>query len=139
MNQAPQSTDSIGYLQVKVTTARGAIPLADATVILRGNTPETSGVMLSLRTDRDGKTERISLPTPPISESETPNGATPFAVYNVDVSKEGYLPLSIENIPIFPSILSIQPAVMLPAPPMFGDFIGEFPSTVVPEPPSADL
>ncbi len=139
MNSTPQSADSIGYLLVKVTTARGAIPLEDATVIIRGSTPEASGVMLSLRTGRDGQTERISLPTPSISESETPNGATPYAVYHVDVAKEGYLPLNIQNVPIFPSILSIQPAVLLPAPPMFGDFVGENPATVIPEPPAADL
>ena len=139
MNSTPQSTDSIGFLLVKVSTARGVIPLEDATVILRGSTPETSGVMLSLRTNRDGQTERISLPTPPISESETPNGATPYAVYNIDVAKEGYLPLTIQNVPIFPSILSIQPAVLLPAPPTLGDVMGERSATVVPEPPSADL
>lgn len=115
MNSTPQSTDSIGYLQVKVTTARGAIPLEGATVLLRGSTPETSGILLSLGTDRDGKTERISLPTPPLSASETPNGGTPYALYRLEVAKEGYLPLSIERVPIFPSILSIQPAVLLPA------------------------
>lgn len=139
MNQAPQNTDSVGYLLVKVTTAQGAIPLEGAVVHLRGGTPETSGVIRSLTTNRDGQTEKISLPTPPIANSETPNGGIPYAVYHLDVFKEGYLPLSFENVPIFPSILSIQPAVMIPAPPLFGDFIGENPSTVVPAPPAADL
>lgn len=139
MNPAPQLTDSVGYLQVKVSTAQGAIPLADASVNIRGSTPETSGVLRALRTNRDGQTEKIALPTPPIANSEAPGGALPYAVYHVDVIKEGYLPLSVQNVPIFPSILSIQPAVMIPAPALFGDFVGEAPSTVIPEPPAADL
>ncbi len=139
MNSTPQSTDSIGYLIVKATTARGAIPLEGATVNIRGETSENAGVLYSMRTNRDGQTEKIPLPTPPRSESETPNGGTPYAVYRVDVVKDGYQPLSFENVPIFPSILSIQPAVMIPSPALFGDVIGENPATLIPEPPAADL
>ena len=135
MNPTPQSQDSIGYLIVKVTTARGAIPLADASVNVR----DASGVLFSLRSNRDGQTERIALPTPPRANSETPEGGVPYATYTVDVTKEGYLPQTFENVPIFPSILSIQPAVMIPAPEAFGETLPEFPATVTPEPPAADL
>lgn len=135
MNPTPQTQDSIGTLIVKVTTARGAIPLEGASVNIR----DASGVLFSLRTNRDGQTEKVALPTPPRSNSETPNGGTPYATYTVDVAKEGYLPQTFERVPIFPSILSIQPAVMIPAPESFGETIPEFPSTVTPEPPSADL
>ncbi|MBQ2998875.1 MAG: hypothetical protein IJD64_00290 [Clostridia bacterium] len=137
MNLTPQNP--IGTLIVKVTTARGAIPLAGASVNIRGATVENSGVLYSLRTNRDGQTEKVALPTPPRSNSETPNGGTPYALYTVDVAKEGYLPQTFERVPVFPSILSIQPAVMIPAPESLGETIPEFPSTVIPEPPSADL
>lgn len=110
------SQDSLGTLIVKVTTARGAVPLAGASVNVRGATAENSGVLYSLRTNRDGQTEKLTLPTPPRSNSQTPNGGIPYALYTVDVAKEGYLPLTFENVPIFPSVLSIQPAVMIPAP-----------------------
>ena len=115
MNQSPQSSDSFGYLLVKVTTASGAIPLENASVRLRGSTPESSGVFYATLTNSDGQTERISLPTPPFSASQTPTGGTPYAQYSLEVRKEGYLPLSLENIPVCPSILSIQPAVMIPS------------------------
>ena len=115
MNQSAKDT-STGYLVVRVSTARGAIPLENAAVNIRGGDREQSGVLHSLRTDRDGKTPVVSLPTPPLSESETPNGETPYAVYHVDVFKEGYLPLFFHNVPIFPSVISIQPAVMVPDP-----------------------
>ena len=115
MNQTPQTTDSVGYLIVKVTTARGAIPLEGASVNVRGGTKENSGILYSLLTNRDGQTPKITLPTPPIANSELPNGGVPYALYAVDVFREGYLPLSVDTVPIFPSILSIQPAVMIPA------------------------
>ena len=133
------NTASVGYLIVKVTTARGAIPLADASVTVRGTEPDTSGVLFSLRTNRDGQTERITLSTPPISVSEAPSSSLPYATYDIDVQKDGYRPLSFENVPIFPSILSIQPAVMIPAPEDFRSPVITPPSTVIPEPRGADL
>jgi len=135
----PTSQDSIGTLIVKVTTARGAIPLAGASVNIRGGEQEGSGVLFSLTTNRDGQTPKVSLPTPPRANSETPSGGTPYATYTVDVFKEGYLPQTFERVPIFPSILSIQPAVMIPAPESVGETLPEYPATVTPEPPSADL
>ena len=115
MNTSP-ATDGIGYLVVKVSTARGVIPLQNATVNIRGAENENSGVLFSLTTDRDGKTPRISLATPSRSASQTPNDAAPFATYKADVFLDGYLPLTVEQIPIFPSVLSIQPAVLIPSP-----------------------
>ena len=42
------SNESIGYLVVRVTTARGAIPLENATVSVRGSTIQNSGIIYSL-------------------------------------------------------------------------------------------
>lgn len=116
MNPPSPMPDSIGYLIVKVSTARGAIPLENATVNIRGGDQSNSGVLHSLRTDRDGKTERVSLPTPPLSASDAPGGVVPYANYNIDVFLDGYVPLAFHNVPVFPSIVSIQPAVMVPQP-----------------------
>ena len=134
--------DSVGYLTVKVSTARGAIPLADATVNVRGASPEQSGILRSLRTNRDGQTERIALPTPPRSASASPdvgNSVPPFSVYGIDVFKEGYVPLEFQQVPIFPDVTSIQPAVMVPSPEYFGTRQNHDDVTVIPEPPEADL
>lgn len=105
---------SFGYLTVRVSTARGAIPLSGAVVNIRGGEEDSSTVLYSLISDDDGRTERVSLPTPPIENSETAGGATPYAAYNIDVFKEGYIPLYFHNVPIFPSVISVQPAVMVP-------------------------
>lgn len=112
---------SLGSLIVKVTTAQGAIPLEGASVHIRGGSKEASGVLHSLITNRDGQTPIVLLPTPPLVNSQSPDGGIPFALYSIDVSKEGYLPLSFEQVPIFPAVLSIQPAVMIPAPEFFAE------------------
>ncbi|MBR2354373.1 MAG: hypothetical protein IKA76_07740 [Clostridia bacterium] len=112
----PAMTPSTGFLVVKVSTAQGAIPLENATVNIRGGSAEDSGILYSLRTDRDGKTSPVALATPSLSQSETPQGDTPYSVYHVDVFLDGYQPLFFHNVPIFPSIISVQPAIMIPDP-----------------------
>ena len=106
----------IGYLVVKVSTARGAIPLENASVNIRGAEPEISGVLFSLSSDSAGLTEKLSLPAPPRSLSESPSIVIPYALYNIDVFKEGYYDLHFNNVAVFDSITSIQPAVMIPNP-----------------------
>ena len=105
---------SVGYLTVMVSTARGAVPLEGATVNIRADSQESSEILYSLLSDRDGKTPRVTLPTPPIENSEAPSNKEAFFTYNIDVFKDGYVPLYFHNVPIFPSILSVQPAVMVP-------------------------
>lgn len=104
-----------GYLVVKVSTARGAIPLEGAAVSIRGE-DENTGILYSLTTNSDGATERVSLPAPSRLSSEAPGNTKPYATYSIDVFMDGYLPLSFRGVPVFSSILSIQPAVMIPAP-----------------------
>ena len=106
----------VGYLIVRVTTAGGAIPLEDALVSIRGEAPSDSGVIFTLKTDRDGRTPKIALKTPRKSLSESKNDLRPYALYNVDVMKKGYVPVYFHSVPIFPDVLSIQPATLAPLP-----------------------
>ena len=112
-NSSSQYTET-GYIIVKVSTARGAIPLENAAVGIRGDTPETSGIIYSTVTNSDGHTEKIALPAPSRELSETPKSTKPYATYNVDVFKDGYVPLSFRGVPVFSSVISIQPAIMVP-------------------------
>lgn len=109
-----EATTGIGYLIVRVTTANGAIPLSDATVVIRGNTPETSGVMHTQYTDRDGTTQKLPLPAPPASEANAPGNSTPYATYNIDVSRAGYFNHTYQNVPIFDRITALQPVELVP-------------------------
>lgn len=113
---ASQKYPDTGYLVVKVSTARGAIPLSGATVIIRAEEEGRTDVLYSLTTDESGQTPKVSLPTPSRASSEAPGSARPFATYSIDVAMSGYLPQSFLGVPVFSSVLSIQPAVMIPAP-----------------------
>ena len=57
--------NSYGYLIVKVSTASGAIPIENASVIVQGKDDNNQEILLSFLTNRDGITPRIMLPAPP--------------------------------------------------------------------------
>ena len=112
-----------GYLIVQVTTARGAIPLEGATVDVRsfepevGSDPATRGdVVASLVSGHDGNTVRIPLSAPPRSASETPGNGRPYALYQIEVSLEGFFDQTYIGVPIFDGITAIQPVNMIPLP-----------------------
>ena len=115
-SQTPQTNGGTGYLIIKVSTARGAIPLEGASVNIRGATPENSDIIYSLVSNADGLTPKIALPTPLRYLSESPGNIIPYALYNIDVFNDGYADLSFTNVAVFDSITSIQPAVMIPLP-----------------------
>lgn len=104
----------LGYLIVRVSTALGSIPLENATVHIRGNTADFSGVLYSLLSGRDGLTKKVALPTPPKALSGAPGSVAPFSTWNIDVSKEGYIPVSFQNVPVYSQVVSVQPAVLVP-------------------------
>ena len=113
-NQLPTNTEN-GFLTVRVSTAGGAIPLEGTSVNIRGGDVDDSAVIYALATNSDGLTPTVSLSTPPRSASETPQDSVPaYAVYNVDVYADGYLPVFFHNVPVFSGINSVQPAVLVP-------------------------
>ena len=107
-----------GYLIVHVTTARGAIPLEGAQVTVRDASEEFTenrgDVRALLISGRDGNTERIELPAPPVGTSLSPGGAVPFETYNLEVHLEGYRRQIYYALPIFEGITAIQPVDMVP-------------------------
>ncbi len=121
--KTPTEQPGTGYLIVQVSTARGAIPLEGARVDIRTyESEETSDparrgdVIASLISGRDGNTARIPLSAPPKSASEKPNNGIPYALYQAEVSLEGYFDQNYFGIPVFDGITAIQPAILIPLP-----------------------
>ena len=108
------STESIGYLVVRVSTARGAIPLENATVSIRGATPQNSGIIYSLETDVSGLTPRLLLPTPPKDNSLSPDQGTPYSLWSIDVFCKGFITARYESVPVYSGITSVQSAELIP-------------------------
>lgn len=114
------NSGGLGYMIVRVTTARGAIPLEGALVTVSNYAPEfESGrgdVIAVYKTDRSGVTEKFALPAPPRSLSMSPGNGKTYKTYNISVSKDGYFAQSYINAPVFDGITSIQTADMIPLP-----------------------
>lgn len=109
-----QSTENTGYLVVRVSTARGAIPLENATVSIRGYEKDDSGILYSVESDVSGLTPRLSLPAPPRSLSQTPNDSIPYSLWNIDVFKDGYITARYSGVPVYSGVTSIQSAELVP-------------------------
>ena len=106
---------SNGYLIVKVSTAGGAIPIEAVTVIIQGKDEENKDILISLLTDRNGLTEKVSLPAPKKDLSTAPApDSKPYSSYNIDVYKKGYYPQHYTGVPIFDSITAVQNARIIP-------------------------
>ena len=114
-----QST-GYGYMIVRVTTARGAIPLEAATVTVSNYDPGFANgrgeVIAVYTTDSSGLTERFALPAPPRALSMSPGNGKSYQTYNISVTKEGYYQQYYINAPVFEGITSIQNADMIPLP-----------------------
>lgn len=107
---------NFGFLRFSVSTAYNTIPLKDATVYVY--TDPSNGdegtLLYTLTTNVDGLTETVTLPTPPLSESLSPEYPKPYSTYNVFAAKQGYYPTEGRTVPLFPGITSIQPINLIP-------------------------
>lgn len=113
----PENINSeIGRLLVSVTSSVGYIPIKNATVKIYAER-QTDGERLLLQdltTNESGQTERVVLPTPPKSLSQEPSGVRPYAEYDVEISAEGYEPVSITGSEVMADELSVQNVEMNP-------------------------
>ncbi|MBQ7907524.1 MAG: hypothetical protein IJ309_06070 [Clostridia bacterium] len=115
--------ESIGFLTVAVKTANGALPIENASVAIYGHSEldendipnqNPSDVIYSLRTDRNGLTEKVALKTKPKELSEVPGNEFPYLGYNIFISADGYYDSAYVNVPIFQGVTSIQPVNLIP-------------------------
>ena len=115
-----ENNSGYGYMIVRVTTARGAIPLEGAIVTVHNYDPEfergRGDVIAVYKTNASGLTERFALPAPPRSLSMTPGNGRSYETYNLSVTKPGYYQQYYTSVPVFEGITAIQNADMIPLP-----------------------
>ncbi len=115
-----ETTDGYGYMIVRVTTARGAIPLEEAVVTVHSYDLEPKdgrGDVLGIyKTNSSGLTDRFALPAPPRALSMSPGNGKSYETYNLSINKEGYSSQYFVNVPVFEGITAIQNADMIPLP-----------------------
>ena len=107
--------DDYGSLSVRLYTASGALPVADALVRISGADEDNRFVFYSLVTDNDGTTPILELPAPSKEYSMTPDPEyAPYSTYDVEVLADGYATKHIRGIPVFSGVHSLLPVSMLP-------------------------
>lgn len=114
-DNAPELNTSSGFLQAEVSTANRAFPIKDASVIVTRKNGDKSELIALLTTDENGRTETIELPAPNKAYSESPDRTEkPFSDYQLAVYARGFYTIPLLNVPIFPTVKSIQPVSMIP-------------------------
>ncbi len=115
-SQSNPSLTGMGYVIVNVTTARGAIPLEGAVVRIFNyeNGGENGALVVTQKTNSSGRTERIPLPAPPRSASQTPGNGKSYSTYNIDAQYDGYYNQYYINVPIFDGVTAIQNVDLVP-------------------------
>ena len=107
--------ENFGNIRIRTYTAAGALPIDGVLVKIYGADEYNRDVMYSLITDENGITKEISLPAPPRAYSAAPGAKEmPYSVYNVELSKSGFYPKRIDNVPIFNGIDAVLPIEMIP-------------------------
>ena len=113
-NNAQTGTQSLGQLQINVTSSLGLIPVPDATVTI-SYTGVPGVTVEQLRTDSSGQTAVIELPAPPLEYSMEPEQANqPYSEYNIQVDAPGYESVMVSGTEILPDVTALQPIQMTP-------------------------
>ena len=111
-----------GYIQVHAYTSSAQFPLKDTAIAVT----DADGAAIALRlTNRSGLlSEPIEISVPGAAAGQSPNtGIIPFAVVNLYAKKEGYQEICIQNLQIFPDVVTSQNLEFIPLAEMPDSFL----------------
>lgn len=108
--------NGVGFLQARVTTARGVLPVENAAVTVSGMENGSPVLYRTVFTDSSGLTPLLSLPAVSAQLSMQPGIKQPYVLYTVQVQKDGYFPVENTGVPIYEGILARQPVHLIPLP-----------------------
>ncbi len=104
------ATQSLGRLKARAVK-ESMSPVAGATVTVSSVAdPET--VLAQLTTDISGLTPEIELPAPSIDYSLSPSTEQPYSEYTLNITSPEYVPVTIQNLEIFPNVTAIQDTIL---------------------------
>ena len=102
-----------GQLLINIRSLTGEIPIENASVTL-SYTGQPDSTLETLSTDNSGQTETVTLDTPPLEYSMQPGQNQPYAEYTIQVSAEGYKPVTVSGIELLPMEEAVQSVTMVP-------------------------
>lgn len=105
-------SQSEGYLQIRASAADRAIPVSGARVEVMSS-DDMSSLAVS-QTDADGQSEVFPLSAPPVENSESPDEPRAYTPYIVQVSHPNYVSVQVNEVAVFPGIMSTLPVSLTP-------------------------
>lgn len=106
---------SIGFIKVQAVTSQAEVPVEGATVSITEAAPGGGKELLSLqRTDESGLTAPISVDTPELSNSLTPDQPQGWTDVTVQVSHPNYDGIVVTRVQVFPGVTTVQEMVLIP-------------------------
>lgn len=105
----------IGFIKVQAVTSRAEVPVEGATVSISKGDPGSGMDLLSLqRTDESGLTNTISVDTPALQNSLTPDQAKGWTDVTVTVSHPDFDGIVVNRVQIFPEVTTVQEMALIP-------------------------
>lgn len=111
MRAAQADMEEKGKLQLRVTTAVGAKPIAGAKVVIY-YTGEPDNEIAEATTDESGQTEELELDAPPLEYSVNFSEQQPYSEYTIEVTAAGYEPVEVAGAEILPDVTAVQDICM---------------------------
>ncbi len=131
----PSNNIDQGELKIQVISRGGNSPIENAAITIAYSGDPESRVE-EVETDASGMSEQITLAAPPLEYSMEPSENQPFSQYTIQVTAEGYRPVSVSGVQVFSNELSLQEIrmeevdaqgsstdnIVIPVNTLFGDF-----------------
>lgn len=115
--QTDEESEAYGYLLVQARTLDSGIPIPNAAVKVSRTIDGAEKVYVFTKTDMNGKTEIIKLPTIKLKKIQRmPEDFEQSLKYDVSVYMDNFFTETSVNVPIFENIKSIQTFNMIPEP-----------------------
>lgn len=103
-----------GSLMFKVYTGREAVVIEGAECVITKTTDGGVHTVARLVTDESGQTSSQELPAPPKELSQhSENTIQPFALYDAEVIKPGFVHVVLKDVPVFDGVQSVQRVFMI--------------------------
>lgn len=105
-----------GTLRFRTYTARNALPVKGARVVVSKVIGGSRHTFYDLLTDNSGQSPVLEMPAPSGELSQTPTAAVqPYALYDADITADGFIPVAVRSLPVFEGILSVQRIALVPS------------------------
>ena len=103
-----------GQLRIRTYASRAILPLRNSTVAIELEQNGTRDLLAVRITDESGLTPYISIETPELANSQSPDQARGWTNVTLVISHPQYKSVIIRDVQIFPGIISQQAVEMVP-------------------------